>query len=259
MGILKGPNPIHELADLLARGAQWMSNCQDSNGFYSSSRATPVAIEAMIEYARSFDGLQSPDAKIAVTVGGNVVAEFTVNESNEMLVQSKNLPGVHGIYRISFQGKGRPTFQINHEFYTEITKQESPLALTVVTRAPSCAEEIIRTFNSTICTSYNGNQSQSGPLVVTARSPTGFYIAQGPVYKALSTDKVCDVKFADPITYFYLPPLKRGEKRCFSFTSYLQQRASRIQNSTVTVHDSDNPGNAAYAEYRYPCPKVSEE
>ncbi|XP_058025715.1 alpha-1-macroglobulin-like isoform X2 [Ahaetulla prasina] len=83
---------------------KWLIKQQNSNGGYSSTQDTVVALQALSQYRTLTYSKDGIDARAALSSGDAVLAEFHVDSNNSLLLQCQDLPQVPGNYKVEVTG-----------------------------------------------------------------------------------------------------------------------------------------------------------
>uniref|UniRef100_A0A803TV16 Uncharacterized protein n=1 Tax=Anolis carolinensis TaxID=28377 RepID=A0A803TV16_ANOCA len=229
--------------------AQWIVRQQNSNGGFSSTQDTPMALQALAAY-----GILTFQKDAANTV--DISAEesfkkhFVVNRDNSVLLQQVALPSAQGSYTVKVDGSGCVYTQTTLRYNIILPTETSGFALLVETRNASCTGDFLPKFTITVTASYTGERNTSNMAIVDLKMLSGFVPVQSSLQEL--QNKMMRVETRNDHIFCYLEDVS-AEKITFALTVEQAHSVSNIKPAQVKIYDYYETDEFAQAQYTSPC------
>ncbi|XP_075071630.1 alpha-2-macroglobulin-like protein 1 [Mixophyes fleayi] len=156
----------------------WLIKQQNSNGGFSSTQDTVVAIQALAKYTKvTF----IPESSLSVTVSAGQVSlkQFTVGKTNRLLLQTAQLPNIPGEYTLRITGTGCVYIQSVVK-YNELPVAK-PAAFSISAKI-NCGDDTTAT-TLVISASYIGSRTASNMVLIEVEMLSGFQPSENTAKK----------------------------------------------------------------------------
>ncbi|CAL1545212.1 unnamed protein product [Lymnaea stagnalis] len=219
---------------------QWITEQRNSNGGFSSTQDTVLALNALSEFAKQ---TYSNNFNIQVTTQLNATTSYTFNidKTNSLLLQSRETPVVPTQVKIDAQGSGMALVQVAVHFNVETEIEETTFDLTV-----KLIEETINNLFVETCTKWLGSGPSSAMAVQEIGIPSGFEadlesITQLDILKRVETQNKKVILYFDQIG---TTPV------CLNIRVVRTGLVAKSQPAAVRVYDYYEPRNQVTAFYQ---------
>ncbi|XP_060269425.1 alpha-2-macroglobulin isoform X5 [Ovis aries] len=233
---------------------KWISKQQNSQGGFSSTQDTVVALHALSRYGAATFTRTSKAAQVTIKSSGTFSTKFQVENSNRLLLQQVSLPEVPGEYSMSVTGEGCVYLQTSLKYNILLKKDEFPFALEVQTLPQTCdGREAHTSFQISLNISYIGSRQASNMAIVDVKMVSGF-IPLKPTVKMLERSDVSRTEVSNNHVLIYLDKVT-NETLTLTFTVLQDIPVRDLKPAIVKVYDYYETDEFAVAEYSAPCSK----
>lgn len=233
---------------------KWISKQQNSQGGFSSTQDTVVALHALSRYGAATFTRTGKAAQVTIQSSGTFSTKFQVENSNRLLLQQVSLPEVPGEYSISVTGEGCVYLQTSLKYNVLPKKDEFPFALEVQTLPQTCDGPKAHTsFQISLSVSYIGSRPASNMAIVDVKMVSGF-IPLKPTVKMLERSDVSRTEVSNNHVLIYLDKVT-NETLTLTFTVLQDIPVRDLKPAIVKVYDYYETDEFAVAEYSAPCSK----
>uniref|UniRef100_A0A8D1IZ00 Alpha-2-macroglobulin n=1 Tax=Sus scrofa TaxID=9823 RepID=A0A8D1IZ00_PIG len=233
---------------------KWITKQQNSQGGFSSTQDTVVALHALSKYGAATFTRTGKAAEVTIQSTGTFSKKFQVNNDNLLLLQQISLPAVPGEYSITATGKGCVYLQTSLKYNILPKKEDFPFALEVQTLPPTCEPKAHTSFQISVNVSYTGSRPASNMAIVDVKMVSGF-IPLKPTVKMLErSDNVSRTEVSSNHVLIYLDKVT-DRSLSMSFTVTQDIRVRDLKPAIVKVYDYYETAEFAIAEYNAPCSK----
>ncbi|XP_063818602.1 alpha-2-macroglobulin-like protein 1 isoform X2 [Pseudophryne corroboree] len=111
LAMITGPSVSTATILTASKIVTWLIKQQNSNGGFSSTQDTVVAIQALAKYTR-ITFVPEANVLVKVSIGQESIKQFTVNTTNRLLLQTAQLPNIPGEYNLLITGSGCVYIQV---------------------------------------------------------------------------------------------------------------------------------------------------
>ncbi|XP_057559255.1 alpha-2-macroglobulin-like [Hippopotamus amphibius kiboko] len=232
---------------------KWISKQQNSQGGFSSTQDTVVALHALSRYGAATFARTGKAAQVIIQSSGTFSTKFQVDNTNRLLLQQVSLPDVPGEYSVIVSGEGCVYIQTALKYNVFLEKKESAFHLHVVTIPQTCDRPKAHTsFQISLEVSYTGSRPVSNMVIVDVKMISGF-IPLKPTVKMLELSRhVRKTEVSNNNVLIYLEQVT-DQILSFSFSVLQDIPVRDLQPAIVTVYDYYETDEAAFAEYSAPC------
>ncbi|XP_054447416.1 alpha-2-macroglobulin-like [Pteronotus mesoamericanus] len=250
-------NPALTSEDLTSasRIVKWITKQQNSQGGFSSTQDTVVALHALSKYGAATFTRTGKAVQVTIQSSGTFSTNFQVDNNNRLLLQQISLPKVPGEYSMTATGEGCVYLQTSLKYNILPKKEEFPFALEVQTLPQTCDGRKAHTsFQISLNVSYIGNRPASNMAIVDVKMVSGF-IPMKPTVKMLeNSNDVSRTEVSSNHVLIYLDKVT-NQTLSLSFMVLQDFPVRDLQPAIVKVYDYYETDEFAVAEYSAPCSK----
>ncbi|XP_060736637.1 alpha-2-macroglobulin-like protein 1 isoform X2 [Tachysurus vachellii] len=234
----------------------WLSQQQNSFGGFASTQDTVVALQALAKYGFA---TYSPAGSVTVTItspSGQIIT-FTINQSNRLLYQERELQEVPGDYNVKAKGKGCVYVQFNLRYH--IPPPPGHSSFTILASANGNCRVPIPILEVKITVTYNGHRLKTNMVVIEVKALSGFRVDATSVQLVNGNSNFNDgvvqrVDQTEERAIIYLNKLTNGKERVYTLKIIQDLSVQNLRPAVVTVYDYYYIGERAATEYSSPCP-----
>ncbi|XP_073409003.1 ovostatin-like isoform X2 [Dendrobates tinctorius] len=249
LALTTGKSPLADL-DYISQVANWFPRQQNAQGSYSTTADTVAVLQALCSYGALVHQKYSNNT-VVVKHGDDVVKEFTLNYDNQLLLQTQDLPLIHGgEHSMNVSGNGCVLLQTTVKFNIPVDEEDSAFLLSVYTPPESCVDGVAYTFPVHLNLSYNGLRNQSNMALISLSLPSGYK----PEYQSLAQLRTIVPK-VEEINNRVVVYLDSVSEEVMSLKLMLEMTA-RVQNyqpKPVLVWDYYEKEENGIAFVQHPC------
>ncbi|XP_051867675.1 CD109 antigen isoform X2 [Pristis pectinata] len=233
---------------------QWLSQCRNHLGGFSSTQDTVVALQALSQFAAQNI---APTTDLEVSVSGPglpVPATFTVSSTNMFVLQTMQIEIDQPLLvTVTAKGQGLAIFQLNLLFNLEskvASKAERSLESEEAFDLDVDVSDNKFDLNHvtlTICTRFRGegNSSSTGMVLMEVGMLSGFV----PEIDGIQTnDLIKKVEFEDGAVSLYFDSLNET-KVCVTIPVIRDSKVANAQDAVVSIFEYYEPGRRAVRTY----------
>ncbi|XP_077026090.1 pregnancy zone protein-like isoform X2 [Tamandua tetradactyla] len=252
------PAPSSEDLTTAARIVKWVTKQQNSQGGFSSTQDTVVALQALSKYGAATFTRNGKAAHVTIQGSRAFSTNFQVDNNNLLLLQQVSLPEVPGEYAITVKGGRCVYLQTSMKYNIHLDKEDSPFALRVQTIPQTCdGREAHTSFQISLNVSYTGSRPASNMVIVDVKMVSGF-IPLKPTVKMLERSSyVSRTEVSSNHVLIYVEQVT-SQTLSFSFTVLQDILVRDLKPAVVKVYDYYETDESAIAEYIAPCSKDPE-
>ncbi|XP_037703142.1 alpha-2-macroglobulin-like [Choloepus didactylus] len=234
---------------------KWIIKQQNSQGGFSSTQDTVVALQALSRYGAATFARTEKTAQVVIKDSESFSTDFQVSNTNRLLLKQVSLPKVPGEYTISASGDRCVYIQTSLKYNIFPKKEVFPFALEVQTLPQTCDGPKAHTsFQITLRVSYTGIRPVSNMAIVDVKMVSGF-IPLKPTVKTLEKTKhVNRTEVSTNHVLIYLDKVT-NQTLSLSFNVLQDVQVRELKPAIVKVYDYYETDEFAVAEYNAPCSK----
>nr|XP_019569050.1 PREDICTED: alpha-2-macroglobulin-like isoform X1 [Rhinolophus sinicus] len=249
------PAPTSEELTAASRIVKWITKQQNSQGGFSSTQDTVVALHALSKYGAATFTSTGKAAQVTIQSSGTFSTNFQVDNNNRLLLQQISLPKVPGEYSMTVTGEGCVYLQTSLKYNVLPEKEAFPFALNVQTLPQTCDESKAHTsFQISLNVSYTGSRPASNMAIVDVKMVSGF-IPLKPTVKMLErSNDVSRTEVSNNHVLIYLDKVT-NQTLSLSFMVLQDIPVRDLKSAIVKVYDYYETDEFAIAEYNAPCSK----
>ncbi|XP_015250542.1 PREDICTED: pregnancy zone protein-like [Cyprinodon variegatus] len=223
---------------------RWLAQQQNPYGGFSSTQDTVVALQALAKYAAA---TYSPQGitKVTVTTVGGPRKEFTVSQSNRLLLQQEELSKIPGEYTVRAEGQSCVLTQISLHY--NIPPPDDFSAFSITKKVDAYCDLKRPKLQLSVSVRYQGRRAETNMVVLNIKLLSGYVVEQSSLSSAKRVD--IDNGFID----IYLDGLKRDEIQTFKVVLEEDQRVGNLKPAVIKVYDYYQPTDQAATDYTSPC------
>nr|XP_055136704.1 pregnancy zone protein [Symphalangus syndactylus] len=247
------PAPTSEDLTSATNIVKWIMKQQNSQGGFSSTQDTVVALHALSRYGAATFTRTEKTAQVTVQDSQTFSTNFQVDNNNLLLLQQISLPELPGEYVITVTGERCVYLQTSMKYNILPEKEDSPFALKVQTVPQTCDGHKAHTsFQISLTISYTGNRPASNMVIVDVKMVSGF-IPLKPTVKMLErSSSVSRTEVSNNHVLIYVEQVT-NQTLSFSFTVLQDIPVRDLKPATVKVYDYYETDESVVAEYIAPC------
>ncbi|TTQ23532.1 Alpha-2-macroglobulin-like protein 1 [Bagarius yarrelli] len=212
----------------------WLSQQQNAFGGFASTQDTVVALQALAKYSQA---TYSPAGAVTVTVTSpsGLIYTFTIDQSNRLLYQERQLQEVPGDYSVKAEGKGCVYVQFNLRYNIPPPPDRSSFIITASAsgncRVPNPSLLV------TITVIYNGQRLETNMVVIDVKPLSGFRA------------DVTSVQLVNGDS-----ELTNGKEKVYTMMIVQDLPVENLKPAVVKVYDYYETSESAATQYSSPCP-----
>uniref|UniRef100_A0A8C4PQX4 Alpha-2-macroglobulin n=1 Tax=Equus asinus TaxID=9793 RepID=A0A8C4PQX4_EQUAS len=245
------PTPTSEDLTSATHIVKWITKQQNSQGGFSSTQDTVVALHALSIYGAATFAGTGEAALVTIQSSGTFSTKFQVENTNRLLLQQVSLPDIPGEYSINVSGEGCVYIQaLKYNVFLE--KKESAFALQVQTIPQICDELKVHTsFQVSLEVSYTGSRPVSNMVIADVKMISGF-IPLKPTVKMLElSSHVSRTEVSNNHVLIYVEQVT-SQTLSFSFTVVQDIPVRDLKPAIVKVYDYYETGEKLERENHCP-------
>ncbi|XP_014438182.1 alpha-2-macroglobulin [Tupaia chinensis] len=251
------PQPARTSEDLTSTThiVKWITKQQNSQGGFSSTQDTVVALHALSKYGAATFTKTGKAAEVTVKSSGTFSTNFQVDNDNRLLLQQVSLPKVPGEYSLSVAGQGCVYLQTSLKYNILPGKETFPFALQVKTVPETCDGPKAHTsFELSLNVSYTGSRAASNMAIADVKMVSGFIPLKPTVKMLEKSDHVSRTEVSNNHVLIYLDKVS-NQTLSMSFRVLQDVPVRDLKPAIVKVYDYYEKDEFAVAEYNAPCSK----
>uniref|UniRef100_A0A8C5PP89 Alpha-macroglobulin receptor-binding domain-containing protein n=1 Tax=Leptobrachium leishanense TaxID=445787 RepID=A0A8C5PP89_9ANUR len=230
----------------------WLSKQQNSNGGFSSTQDTVVALQSLGQYA----GATFSDAgDVTVTVRSQTgVQEFHVDNTNRLLLQKASLPDIPGDYTLTAAGSGCVYVQVSAVLRYNIPppSSDATFAISVEVISVQCDGESATKLQLQISVKYTGSREKSNMALIEVKMLSGFIPVKSSVKELEKGKLIQRSEIQTDMVTMYLDELGH-ESLDFTFAVEQDNEVKNLKPASAKIYDYYETGEFAVTEYNSPC------
>ncbi|XP_059114506.1 alpha-2-macroglobulin-like isoform X1 [Peromyscus eremicus] len=246
------PTPDEEDLTTAMLIIRWLTKQQNSNGGFSSTQDTVVALQALSKYGiATFTGAKKA-AQVTIYSSDLFSTKFQVNNGNQLLLQRVSLPTVPGDYTTEVTGEGCVYLQTSLKYNVQPEEKGFPFALVVQTLPHICHDHKPHTsFQILLNISYIGSRFNSNMAIADVKMVSGF-VPLKPTVKMLEISM--DVSRTEVSNDHVLIYMEKVSSEMINLSFMVQQEIliRDLKPAIVKVYDYYEKGECEPPEQRYP-------
>lgn len=249
------PAPTSEELKSATHIVKWITKQQNSQGGFSSTQDTVVALQALSKYGTATFTRTAKAAQVTVQSSEAFSTKFQVDNDNRLLLQQISLPKVPGEYSMTVTGERCVYLQTSLKYNVLPEKEDYPFDLEVHTLPQTCDGHKAHTsFQIEVNVSYSGSRPASNMAIADVKMVSGF-IPLKPTVKMLErSNHVSRTEVSNNHVLIYLDKVT-NQTLSFSFTVVQDIPVRDLKPAIVKVYDYYETDEFAVAEYNAPCSK----
>ncbi|XP_014706440.2 alpha-2-macroglobulin [Equus asinus] len=233
---------------------KWITKQQNSQGGFSSTQDTVVALHALSKYGAATFTRTGMSAEVTIE-SSKFSKKFQVDNKNRLLLQQISLPKVPEEYSMRVTGKGCVYLQTSFKYNILPEKEKFPFALEVQTLPQTCEGSKAHTsFQITLNVSYTGSRPASNMAIADVKMVSGFVPLKPTVKTLESSNHVTRTEVSNNHVLIYLDEVT-NQTLSLSFTVVQDIPVRDLKPAIVKVYDYYETDEFAIAEYNAPCSK----
>uniref|UniRef100_A0A2K6LBP6 PZP alpha-2-macroglobulin like n=1 Tax=Rhinopithecus bieti TaxID=61621 RepID=A0A2K6LBP6_RHIBE len=232
---------------------KWIMKQQNSQGGFSSTQDTVVALHALSRYGAATFTRTEKTARVTIQDSRTFSTNFQVDNNNLLLLQQISLPELPGEYVITVTGERCVYLQTSMKYNILPEKEDSPFALKVQTVPQTCdGHEGHTSFQISLTVSYTGKRPASNMVIVDVKMVSGF-IPLKPTVKMLErSSSVSRTEVSNNHVLIYVEQVT-NQTLSFSFMVLQDIPVRDLKPAIVKVYDYYETDESVVAEYIAPC------
>lgn len=249
------PAPTSEELTSASHIVKWITKQQNSQGGFSSTQDTVVALHALSKYGAATFTSTGKAVQVSIRSSRTFSTDFQVDNNNRLLLQQISLPKVPGEYSMTATGEGCVYLQTSLKYNILPEREEFPFALEVQTLPQTCdGSQAHTSFQISLNVSYTGKRPVSNMAIVDVKMVSGFIPLKPTVKMLQNSDDVSRTEVSSNHVLIYLDKVT-NRTLSLSFTVLQDIPVRDLKPAIVKVYDYYETGEFAIAEYNAPCSK----
>lgn len=249
------PAPTQEELTSASHIVQWIIKQQNSQGGFSSTQDTVVALQALSKYGTATFTRTGKAAQVTIQSSKEFSTKFQVDNDNRLLLQQISLPKVPEEYSITVAGERCVYLKTSLKYNILPEKENFPFDLEVNTLPKTCdGSKAHSNFQISMNVSYTGSRPASNMAIVDVKMVSGF-IPLKPTVKMLErSSHVSRTEISNNHVLIYLEKVT-NQMLSLSFTVVQDIPVRDLKSAIVKVYDYYETDEFAVGEYSAPCSK----
>ncbi|XP_017376614.2 alpha-2-macroglobulin-like [Cebus imitator] len=204
------PAPSSEDLTAATNIVKWIRKQQNSQGGFSSTQDTVVALHALSKYgAATFTKTGKAAQVTIIQSSGTFSKTFQVDSNHRLLLQQVSLPQLPGEYSTKVTGEGCVYLQTSLKYSILPEKEEFSFALEVHTLPQTCDEPKAHTsFEISLNVSYTGSRSASNMAITDVKMISGFVPLKPTVKMLERSNHVSRTEVSNDHVLIYLDKIR---------------------------------------------------
>ncbi|XP_058138735.2 alpha-2-macroglobulin [Dasypus novemcinctus] len=249
------PAPSSEDLTTASHIVKWITEQQNSQGGFSSTQDTVVALHALSRYGAATFSRTEKAAQVTIKDSETFSTNFEVDNNNRLLLQRVSLPKLPGEYDFTVNGERCVYLQTSLRYNILPEKEAFPFALVVQTLPQTCDEPKAHTsFQISLNISYIGSRSVSNMAIADVKMVSGFIPLKPTVKMLEKSNHVSRTEISNNHVLIYMDKVT-NQTMSLSFSVLQDIPVRDLKPAIVKVYDYYETDEFAVAEYSAPCSK----
>ncbi|NXA17211.1 A2ML1 protein, partial [Ibidorhyncha struthersii] len=214
---------------------RWLSRQQNPYGGFASTQDTVVALQALAKYA-ALTYSSNGDFMVTVTSPAGTAQDFTLHNSNRLVLQRAALQELPGTYGVRARGQGCALVQVTLRYNVPPPPSMGSFDLHVETDPRECQGDASTRFRLLLLARYTGDRPTTNMVVIEAKLPSGYIPDKSSIVELKRQKLVKKVEVQPDQVTIYLDQLTK-EEETFAFTATQDFPVRNLQPATVTLYD----------------------
>ncbi|KAA0701893.1 Alpha-2-macroglobulin-like protein 1 [Triplophysa tibetana] len=250
LALLSGPTLPSFNLEYSASIVRWLAKRQNAYGGFSSSQDTVVALQALAKYSAV---TYSPTGTVVVNVTSpsNQKYNFTVNQTNRLLYQERQLQPPTGNFTLAARGQGCVFVQF--ALHYNVLPSANSSAFRIITNATSTCRRQYYTATLAFTVRYNGPREETNMVIINVKLLSGFVLEYLSLQTLEQDSRIKLVEQNEGHVILYLDGMKKEEEKSFQLTLWQSVVVKNLKPAVVTVFDYYKTSEGAVKQYTSPC------
>ncbi|XP_066566836.1 alpha-2-macroglobulin-like isoform X1 [Amia ocellicauda] len=245
----------------------WLIKQQNPYGGFSSTQDTVVALQALSLYGAVAFNKESSSTVTVRSTGGEH-HHFTLDQSNSLLYQEKELQDLLGVYSVEAEGTGCASIQIALHYNIPPPADFVNFNLTLKAYRQCNTSSNNRDLSLLASLMYAGPRDNTNMVILNFKLLSGFILKDTqirifqysrltlvpPPLPLISQARVKRIDKEDGHVILYLDELTRGKTYHYHITMTQKHPVNNLKPAVVKVYDYYQTSEQAVSEYTSPCP-----
>jgi len=219
-----------ERLDDAVSSVKWLGRQRNSQGGFSSTQDTVVALQALSLYGSNVNQYTTA-VNVKVNSGEEEVVAYDIDDNNKQLLNTIKLPAVPSSPSFSLQGSGCVLVQTVLRYNTPELEEEPAFTLKV----ENSGNEL------EVCAAYIGTREETDMVILEVEMVSG-HVAVNPDYLVNEIDsgvRRVDVDEKENVVELYFDQFDRQEQ-CVSLNLRQEFEISELKPARVSIYDYQN-------------------
>ncbi|MBN3307052.1 A2MG protein, partial [Amia calva] len=237
-----------------SRIVSWLIKQQNPYGGFSSTQDTVVALQALSLYGAVAFNKESSSTVTVRSTGGEH-HHFTLDQSNSLLYQEKELQDLLGVYSVEAEGTGCASIQIALHYNIPPPADFVNFNLTLKAYQQCNTSSENRDLSLLASLMYAGPRDNTNMVILNFKLLSGFILKDTQIRIVSSKyNRVKRIDKEDGHVILYLDELTRGKTYHYHITMTQKHPVNNLKPAVVKVYDYYQTSEQAVSEYTSPCP-----
>ncbi|XP_078507522.1 ovostatin-like [Lissotriton helveticus] len=237
---------------------RFLGKQMNSHGGFCSSQDTAPALQAVIALVPRIYTKGGANT-VTIQSGGRSISTFTVNPSNNMVLQQTDVLPLPGSYKIDVSGNGCVYCQTTVKYNVKPENMKQTFSVDVQISPATCENGDAKKIDINITMSYTGKNNASNMVLVDVQLLSGFQPMESNLTALVNQGQInqYDLTTVGHVTMY----INRVPKDAISvaFTIIETTPVQNRKKATVYVGDYYQRDEIGYAQYAHPCSTSSSE
>nr|XP_019950554.1 PREDICTED: alpha-2-macroglobulin-like isoform X2 [Paralichthys olivaceus] len=250
LALLSGPRMPDFGLEYSSSIVRWLAQQQNPYGGFASTQDTVVALQALSKYGAATYSEEGSTA-VKVTSLGGLSKEFTVDQSNRLLLQEEKLEEIPGEYTVKAQGQSCVLAQISMHYNIPPPPDFSAFNISSATMAKcNTSRPQLILF---VHVRYQGRREETNMVIINIKLLSGYLLDKSSLDLLKRDRSVKRVDVEEGYINIYLDGLKKDESKIHSVTLEQDIHVRNLKPAVVKVYDYYQTSDEAVTDYTSPC------
>ncbi|XP_062120813.1 alpha-1-inhibitor 3 isoform X3 [Drosophila sulfurigaster albostrigata] len=217
---------------------RWLVAQRNSYGGFASTQDTVTGLQALIQFAKK-SGYEAAKWDLSVSNQGQreKTEKLTVNEENDLLLQTVEFPQGTKSLTYEAKGTGAALVQISYQ-YNIVEKDPKPSFKIQTIIKPETTKSKLEL---SVCVEYveEGKAKASNMAILEVSLPSGYTVEEDSFKEIQEIERVrlVETKNDDSVVVIYFESLPKGELKCVPIEAFKTHAVANQKPSPVVLYD----------------------
>ncbi|KAM3615928.1 uncharacterized protein V6R79_009822 [Siganus canaliculatus] len=250
LALLSGPALPAFGLDYASSIVRWLAQQQNPYGGFSSTQDTVVALQALAKYGAATYS-EEGCTTVTVTSSGGLNKEFTVDQSNRLLLQEEQLNEIPGEYIIKAEGQGCVLAQISMHYNIPPPEDYSSFIISANTLAKCNISRPLLFL--TVNARYQGLRDETNMVIIHVKLLSGYVVEKKSLKVLKAEQSVKRVDTNEGSIDIYIDGLKKNAENSYRLILEEEQPVRNLKPAVIKIYDYYQTSDSAVTDYTTSC------